>query len=118
MHGILTPICTHYRIQTVNRAPGRTSGIFRACQAIKPMSSPASVPHSRRATPLSNRARATEAADSIGLPATSVMVSNVHCRLGRETLLCFVCDGGPTGGGNPVGRPREVEQVRAFGVVQ
>src|SRR5665811_2218717 len=51
MHGMLTPVCIHPRIQTVNRAHSRTSGISSACQAIKPMSSPASVPHSKRAAP-------------------------------------------------------------------
>src|SRR5664279_5903767 len=51
MHGMLTPVCIHLRIQTGNRAHSRTSGISSACQAIKPMSSPASVPHSKRAAP-------------------------------------------------------------------
>src|SRR5664279_5118353 len=51
MHGMLTPVCIHPRIQTGNRAHSRTSGISSACQAIKPMSSPASVPHSKRAAP-------------------------------------------------------------------
>src|SRR5664280_2146907 len=54
MHGMLTPVCIHPRIQTGNRAHSRTSGISSACQAIKPMSSPASVPHSKRAAPKSN----------------------------------------------------------------
>src|SRR5664279_6072762 len=53
MHGMLTPVCIHLRIQTGNRAHSRTSGISSACQAIKPMSSPASVPHSKRAAPVS-----------------------------------------------------------------
>ena len=48
-----TPVCIHPRIQTGNRAHSRTSGISSACLAIKPMSSPASEPHSRRAAPLS-----------------------------------------------------------------
>src|SRR5664279_369230 len=56
MHGMLTPVCIHLRIQTGNRAHSRTSGISSACQAIKPMSSPASVPHSRRAAPELNGA--------------------------------------------------------------
>src|SRR5664279_3560824 len=51
MHGMLTPVCIYSRIQTGNRAHSRTSGISSACQAIKPMSSPASVPHSKRAAP-------------------------------------------------------------------
>src|SRR5664280_1392866 len=54
MHGMLTPVCIHPRIQTGNRAHSRTSGISSACQAIKPMSSPASVPHSKRAAPKSD----------------------------------------------------------------
>src|SRR5664279_1460311 len=54
MHGMLTPVCIHLRIQTGNRAHSRTSGISSACQAIKPMSSPASVPHSKRAAPQPN----------------------------------------------------------------
>src|SRR5664280_2138091 len=55
MHGMLTPVCIHLRIQPGNRAHSRTSGISSACQAIKPMSSPASVPHSKRAAPYSIR---------------------------------------------------------------
>src|SRR6476661_10456340 len=89
MHGILTPVCTHYRIQTVNRAPGRTSGIFRACQAIKPMSSPASVPHSRRATPCVTNAE-----------------RSLPCRKEDFLMRCCTRDGGllalrsrPAGGG-------------------
>src|SRR5664279_3461024 len=33
MHGMLTPVCIHSRIQTGNRAHSRTSGISSACQA-------------------------------------------------------------------------------------
>src|SRR5680860_299633 len=51
MHGMMAPVCIRGRIQTDNRIPEPNGGILDACQAIRPLSSPASVRHSRRAAP-------------------------------------------------------------------